>query len=177
MLLVLVAVTRPLGDVGDVHHCSDTEVAPRHPQTVIHAQNKMVEEGEGRGSPQGFGDTSAGLCWGSPVPGQGVVCLGQGQPGGDSVGRQGKGTVGAAQGHHRARCDGWEGSRVVARESLGVSMEPTPPEMPKGRRRPVLSLRLWLSRRSMRPTRMIWHTRNSRSRFRSVLPRSWDRTG
>lgn len=71
VLLVLVAVTRPLGDVGDVHHCSDTEVAPRHPQTVIHAQNKMVEEGEGRESPQGFGDTSAALCWGSPVPGQG----------------------------------------------------------------------------------------------------------
>lgn len=43
----------------------------------------------------------------------------------------------------------WHGS------PWGSPWSPAPPEMPKGRRRPVLSLRLWLSRRSMRPTRMI----------------------
>lgn len=29
----------------------------------------------------------------------------------------------------------------------------------------------------MRPTRMIWHTRKSLSRFRSLLPRSWQGQG
>lgn len=41
------------------------------------------------------------------------------------------------------------------RSPWGSPWSSPPPEMPKGRRRPVLSLRLWLSRRSMRPTRMI----------------------
>lgn len=38
---------------------------------------------------------------------------------------------------------------------LGFTPSPPSPEMPKGRRSPVLSLRLRVSRRSMRPTRMI----------------------
>lgn len=112
------------------------------------------------------------------------MSLGQGQcQTGDSVGAasRGLGSAGREKGQWERPRDITEPDVVAGgvpgwwhRSPWGSAWSPPAPEMPKGRRRPVLSLRLWLSRRSMRPTRMIWHTRYSRSRFRSVLPRSWE---
>lgn len=132
---------------------------------ALPTKNRMVGGGEGRGSP---------LC-------QDRVGAGTAQRGQRGDSHTELGSAGREKGQQEQHGDiaelvavpgWWHGC------PWGSPWSPAPPEMPKGRRSPVLSLRLWLSRRSMRPTRMIWHTRNSRSRFRSALPRSWgDRQG